>query len=165
MLAGIISNLGLLIARLTSARAGYLDKLNITGDVLDDTVWTDARATKLDNLDAAVSGVGGGAGQLVKSVYGGTSSATLITLLDYTSGGGTLIGITFKVDPPGGSLPDQLKITIDSQTGQELFGNNIDYVNDLSGAVWFHTRFTASCKVEIAVAGATFYNLFYSIDI
>src|SRR3990167_7910560 len=39
----------------TSARAGYLDKLNLANGLLEDDVWTDARAAKLDNLDAAIS--------------------------------------------------------------------------------------------------------------
>ncbi len=36
--------------RLTSARAGYLDKLNITGNVASATDWTPARAAKLDTV-------------------------------------------------------------------------------------------------------------------
>lgn len=38
----------------TAARAGYLDKLNLTGKAVDDAVWT---ATKAGYLDMAISGV------------------------------------------------------------------------------------------------------------
>lgn len=38
-------------SRLTSARAGYMDKLNVVGKVVDDAVWTPARAAQLDLTD------------------------------------------------------------------------------------------------------------------
>lgn len=56
MLAAILSNVGALVGRLTSVRAGYLDKLNVSGaKVADAAYYTDARGPKLDNLDATIS--------------------------------------------------------------------------------------------------------------
>lgn len=37
-------------SRLTSARAGYLDKLNLSGKATDDTIYTTARAAQLDRV-------------------------------------------------------------------------------------------------------------------
>lgn len=41
-------------SRLTSARAGYLDKLNLSGKALDDAMWTNAKAGYLDMAISAV---------------------------------------------------------------------------------------------------------------
>jgi hypothetical protein len=55
MLAGILSYCQTLLSRLTATRAGYLDKLNITGNVCDGASYTSTRATKLDNLDTTIT--------------------------------------------------------------------------------------------------------------
>jgi hypothetical protein len=55
MLGGILSQIQVLLSRLTATRAGYLDKLNITGNVADGNDYTAARAAKLDNLDDLIS--------------------------------------------------------------------------------------------------------------
>ena len=50
-----MSKLTQLRTGLTDARMGYIDKLNLTGKATDDSIYTSARATKIDNLDAAIS--------------------------------------------------------------------------------------------------------------
>jgi hypothetical protein len=54
MLAPILNAVQTLMARLTTTRAAYLDKLNITGNVADGNIYTDVRGIKLDNLDTTI---------------------------------------------------------------------------------------------------------------
>jgi hypothetical protein len=56
MLAGIISGVQTLLGRLTSTRAGYLDKLNITGNVPSATYYTNTLGTTLStNVNATIT--------------------------------------------------------------------------------------------------------------
>jgi hypothetical protein len=56
MLAGIISGVQALLGRLTATRAGYLDKLNITGNVPSATYYTNALGTQLSsNVDTQIT--------------------------------------------------------------------------------------------------------------
>lgn len=60
MLAGIYSDLRMLIGRLTGPRANLLDNLDAAiSSRASAASYTDARASKLDNLDQAVSAVKG----------------------------------------------------------------------------------------------------------
>jgi len=58
MLAPILNNVKKLVDRLTATRAGYLDKLNITGNVADGNDWTAARAAKIDTIDSRMPSSG-----------------------------------------------------------------------------------------------------------
>jgi len=58
MLAPILNNVKKLVDRLTATRAGYLDKLNITGNVADGNDWTAARASKLDTIESKMPTTG-----------------------------------------------------------------------------------------------------------
>ena len=58
MLAPILNNVKKLVDRLTATRAGYLDKLNITGNVADGNDWTAARAAKIDTIDSRMPASG-----------------------------------------------------------------------------------------------------------
>lgn len=84
-MSGILNSgkLATLLDRLSSARAGYLDnltKLDATvSTLLTNGGYTAARAAKLDNLDAAVSGASGAvpvsmSGLVVSSAVGGINT-------------------------------------------------------------------------------------------
>lgn len=81
MLAAILSKVSKLITDYTTTRAGYLDKLNITGSkVADGGDYTSTRAAKLDNLDAAISGRAPSSSAVSNADYTSARSAKLDSL-------------------------------------------------------------------------------------
>lgn len=151
MLGGIINGVQLLLARFTSARAGYLDKLNISGNVVGDANYTSARATKLDNMDASVSSRGAEAtltdikgsgwspttdtlkkirdaiadkGQKLLTANGTVAGTTETTVLNYT-GVGKLHSMWFSCDTGSENNVQNVKVNIDGQGEIDIKANSI----------------------------------------
>jgi hypothetical protein len=130
-------------SRLTATRAGYLDKLNLSGKATDDAVWTNARAGYLDKLnidptrDAPIatnfptpltSGAGANAPSMdtfdyrtvMGCVQATTTSATLVDAVNIT-GSGVLNFVVTGTNSGGGGYP-QIQIIIDGVTIVDFTG-------------------------------------------
>lgn len=149
MLAAILSKISKLITDYTTTRAGYLDKLNITGNVADGNVYTSTRATKLDNLDGIVSSRAPAStavstadytssratkldnldvvlstrandkGQKIMSATLNTSSIAYVTLLN-VSGVGHLIALSWTNTVGLSTRNDRVRITVDGEPAQVI---------------------------------------------
>lgn len=79
--------------RITSTRAGYLDKLNLAGKATDDATWTNARAAYLDNINRVpTAGTSIGVGQRPES----DNSADIFLSRQFPAvdGSGTVLNIS-----------------------------------------------------------------------
>lgn len=194
MLAGIISGVQTLLARLTSTRAGYLDKLNVAGSkVADGGYYTDARGAKLDYLDAAVSGRASAAdytttraakldnldatvssrmvdrGQTLRSARGtyGGADAVILNLSGVAGHLKTFLWQSYQQD---GALYN-LKVQIDGQAEYTIGDSTFSYAAVYNGTNYYSVipldvRFKSSCVVKISTNGySVAYNLLYGIDI
>jgi hypothetical protein len=129
-------------SRITAARAGYLDKLNLSGKATDDAVWTNARAGYLDKVnidptrDAPIAanfptpltdGAGSNAPYInnfdyrmvMGCVQATTTSAALVDVVNITGSG----VLNFVVTGSGGGYP-QIQIIIDGVTVVDLTGTS-----------------------------------------
>ena len=80
---GFLSGIGTLLARVTTARAGFLDALNIgAGKTVPNGTddWTTARAAKIDNLNAAMDTRAPAATALSNANWPNSLASTLGTL-------------------------------------------------------------------------------------
>ena len=148
-MSGIFNSgkIALLLARLTAARAAFLDAAissrAAATTALTNATWSDARAGKLDNLDAAISSVGS-APPITSGLKGRYTSAqsapataltaaasaagTYIapssnvssstfdlwtTLLNVTSSSGVITWITLNVNTNTANLDTQARLSID----------------------------------------------------
>jgi len=101
MLAGIYSSLLDLLGRVTVARAAKLD------NVLTNATWTDARAGKLDALDAAVS-TRAAAATALSTAQWTNARAALVDRLGYQAGPATVAPLSALIGGgvlSGSSIP------------------------------------------------------------
>lgn len=80
--------------RLTVARAGYLDKLNLAGKATDDATWTNARAAYLDNINRAPTSAGAVTGPGQRGETTASSALYLARQFPVVAGSGTILNVS-----------------------------------------------------------------------
>jgi hypothetical protein len=185
MLGAILSGVGSLLSRLSSTRAAYLDKLNLTGKPTDDATWTN---TKAGYLDAAISGraaaadwtsqraayldaaISGRAPDMSQPAYcvGATVNGTDQTVLNISGFAGRLCHIGFRHT----ATIDAVKINVDGKGEVSLFTSSEGWPSlryDSGSTYWegnmvLGIRFKSSCVIRMSGSGSIPVSMVYGRD-
>lgn len=158
----------------TATRAGYLDKLNLSGKAVDDAVWTNARAAQLDRvarppiaMTAPDSSIGVAAANPVQTIieqlcdsisnngsnsYSGSGVLTL-AMIHNSSGSNYTPTVTITID---GTVVINRALTLNASTAVNLVGCGTD------GNIAFEKlHFKTSLEISFTGAASTAVKLYF----